>query len=391
MFFLFFLLFPFFNLFAFTGAPEWATYVRQTLTIEDQASYIDSEYISDQLAYSHDVDQEYVWQSGSNVADFVFGSLSSNKFYHQSRVKIQSDLSDRWRFSYIQFSQDDYERNQSSTWLSLSHRYNSNFGFAISATPESDKSEIDYKAQFNLFFKDSKISIYYIEPKLMKNSKSEDDSVFYNKKPRAYGLKWFAGDKNNFFVFQTRIDTSSELRIKNSFFNSSNYLHQLVLKHTNDDYIFNFKSEISKAYEQLTDSLISLSASQKGSEVLLSFEHNQPNTLGAGFMYKQLDWKTDRGELLHKNYLPFIYYKLTKNAWAYQLTWESTLHKSKTIDQFEVSNTDCESCYEHRLNIALKKVFKPSFSFQLKLTVDVDEFGSDNTWEGGSGQFYLKF
>ncbi len=77
------------QVFAFNGAPQWSAYEPRSMQLEQGFSSIDSEYVSDQLAYSHEINQEYIWAQNKNMADFTFGNRL-NGIYRRYRLPVKT-------------------------------------------------------------------------------------------------------------------------------------------------------------------------------------------------------------------------------------------------------------------------------------------------------------
>ena len=59
---------------------------------------------------------------------------------------------------------------------------------------------------------------------------------------------------------------------------------------------------------------------------------------------------------------------------------------------FQESNTaGRDTDIEHRLNVKSTMRFKKAGELALLFTFDADRFGSEETWEGGAGQFRVEF
>lgn len=369
---------------AFNGALEWSAYTPRELKIEQNFSSVDSEFVSDQLAYSHDIEQEFVWMKQQKVADFTFGSISSDRFYHQSRLKLLTPIHSNWQFEYILFEQSDYEIDQSNSWLGLSYRPWEFMSVALYGTPKSDKGVIDYKFSTSFYILNGVLSLYSVKSDFMKNSKSIDGAE-YTERPNSYGLTWKKDFENSFIILKARIDPLAQLTTQDSRqLESKNSTYQILFQHQLLSQIWRLKAEFSQLYEKSDSDW----AKQQIHEVRLESEGQ---VLGGGVLWKQYLWKTDSGHLDHNNVLPYMFYYLSKTDVIQKLTVESTFHESYKYGAVNVSNTDCSSCYEYRLNYAILKQFNDEFSFKFKFTFDLDEFGTANTWEGGSGHFYLRF
>lgn len=377
-----------FPLWAYNGALEWSGYTPGELRVANGFSYIDSEYVSDQLAFSHPIQQEYLWISKDKLSDLTFGSISSDKFLYQGRLKLLTKINDEWKFEYYLFEQQNFEVDQSMSWIGLSYKLNPFLLFGLYGTPESNKGVIDYKLKTTVFISKAELSFYLIKSDFMKNSKAIDDKT-YSKKPKAYGFDLVYGDGTDFVNFSGRVDPMSQLQHSSG--ESSEIKHsaiQLVFQKTFFNRVWRLKSETSKLYEQNSNSLSTNWADQNINEVRVE---TQKKELLFGLLWKQYDWKTDEGVLKHDNYLPYISYFYDFHGTYQGWTYELTSHESNFKGVVDRSSTDCNSCFEHRFNYTLVKTFNSNFKFSLKFTFDVDEFGTANTWEGGSGQFYLMF
>lgn len=372
------------QVFAFNGSPQWSAYEPRSMKLEQGFSRIDSEYVSDQLAYSHEINQEYLWAQNKSMADFTFGSISSDNFFYQGRLKLISEINSQWSFKYLVFEQQDFEIDQSQSWIGVSYRPIEMLSFGVYGTPSSDKGVIDYKVSTTIHALNGELSLYTIQTDMMKNSKSLDGSK-YKIKPRAYGVNWSLGDVDDFLLLNYRSDPLSQLELKNSdTLESKHSLAQLVFQKKLFTRVWRLKSESSKIFERTNDKW----AQQHIYEIRLETEKND---LGLGMLWKKYRWHTVTGHLEHDNYLPYIYYLISGHSLNHKFTYESTYHTSDQLGVIDVSNTDCKACFEHRLNYSISKDFNNNFSFRFKFTFDLDEFGTASTWEGGSGQFYLKF
>ena len=266
----------------------------------------------------------------------------------------------------------------------MNYRPFESLSFGVFGTPGSDKGVIDYKVSTTLYALNGELSFYMIQTDLMKNSKSLDGSK-YKIKPQSYGMSWKSGNRDEFLLFNYRSDPLSQLELKNSdMLESKHSLAQIVFQQKFFSRIWRLKSESSKIFERNNQKW----AQQQIYEVRLESEKNN---LGLGMLWKKYLWHTNTGHLKHDNYLPYIYYHFTSDVLNHKLTYETTYHTSDQIGVIDVSNTDCKACFEHRLNYSISKDFNQNFSFRFKFTFDIDEFGTASTWEGGSGQFYLKF
>ncbi|MCH2533405.1 MAG: hypothetical protein MK008_03070 [Bdellovibrionales bacterium] len=381
---MFFLIMLISQIWAFNGAPQWSAYEPRTMKLEEGFSRVDSEYVSDQLAYSHEINQEYLWALDQNRADFTFGSISSDNFLYQGRLKLINQINKQWSFKYLVFEQQDFEIDQSQSWIGVNYRPIDSIAFGVYGTPSSDKGTIDYKISTTFYAFNGELTLYSVKTDLMKNSKSLDGST-YKIKPSSYGLSWLSGSVDEFLLFNYRIDPVSQLELNNSdILESKHSLTQLVFQQKFYSRIWRLKSEASKIFERSNQNW----AQQQLYEIRLETEKNN---LGIGLLWKKYLWHKNTGFLEHDNYLPYVYYNIRGDRLNHKLTYESTYHTSDQIGVIDVSNTDCKACFEHRLNYSITKDFNDNFSFRFKFTFDMDEFGTASTWEGGSGQFYLKF
>lgn len=129
---------------------------------------------------------------------------------------------------------------------------------------------------------------------------------------------------------------------------------------------------------------------QKENFVRLHGEREFGKQVKSGIRAVRRAWETGGGRLRQESFVPFVWYRPEVLNRSLSFGYDFTLYFSNG-DEGLRSEGDSAFAFENRFNVAWHVLESEKGFFKLLFTFDMDQFGGEETWEGGSGQLAFTF
>jgi len=359
-----------------------------------------SEYESDRLTYQFLTSWNNEWLNNDKVFQYAAGSLGSTRFYTQGRFRFRENLTEKLLFQLSYFELGAYDFIRNSFIFEFIYQYSDFLSLSLYGQPWTLKKDDDIGvAMIFSIERESQIRLYYTLVDFSYNERNEDNSS-YEKSPRTLGLVWRKTNSKlkEFYELSVKQDSSIEQRFSNRVysFGSQNVSFDSRTRLNDDHWI---QSEISgiKSFEGDTlntdNGIVRWEYKTFDTLVQIDRPFSQISLFGLRAHYAQ--WNSARGNVIHNNLLPHVWWRFWrsesgKELHEAQLGYEFTWHRGQG-DSTLRSNMDTNNNLEHRANLKYGFIVSEKAHFNLLLTFDLDDFGSGETWEGGSMQYSFVF
>lgn len=397
--------------FAFESLPEF-----QSLTEAEQESFDDPtllgpEYQSDILAFMKPPSWEYYWLSKNIYFDLSAGSISAVHFLIDTRVKLRGELNDWLQFRLNYFNERNHDRASEHLIPELVFRPWpwKKLGLSLYGEPTYAKRQNDVGLALLWNPSDThEIRLFNTWVDVTRQKRSDRTDTFDEKHlPYARGLvgRSWTRESDEYFEYAFRYETRTKWVFKDERYDydywkglASVFLRQRV----KEGIALNYRLQLDRRFEARAQN-------QPGSPVradawrtdrvqahLQADLENIPRagwTLTPGFDFAHRRWVASRDELVYHDYLPHLWLKIPsageghdQNYWQFQydLTW----HRKRGGSAIAHPG-DTDKALNHRFNAAYSFAFKQKAELRLVVGLDLDAFGTGDTWEAGAGQFRI--
>jgi hypothetical protein len=358
---------------------------------------LNAEYNSDLLTYWKPLSWRRSFHENKDIFQITYGSLDSKIFYVGNQLKLQKKFTENLDFSFIHFTQKDFENEEENTFFQLSydlgladlHFYHSSFhekkendrGVAVSLKPASDHS----------------IRLFHTWVDYSRHKRNElKDRFEKGEEPRSFGLvgRWMPKQqKTTFLEYSLRRETPTQWSFPDAekrydYEKTLGAVHYTSAIHSKLN--LSYRLQWSDKKEELKDTQsLSVPLGVKDFEKVMQsvsgrfkeIRHGD-DSLSAGILWTKRKWSLENSETTREGFSPHLIWHSFFEKWkGLDFGYETTLHRE--------NSSSFRS--EHRFNLWWN--FRPTKDQWLRMifTADLDEFGSSSTWEGGSVQWQAKF
>ncbi len=391
---------------AFEALPQFRGLTPHQARSLDRPEALDSEYSSDHLTYQKPLEWERLWLSQDIVFDLSTGSLDGRHFQTEDRLKLQQslylDLLD-FRFTYL--SQSDLEERVEHHVMELlfspfqlwgGHQALAPLGISLYGETALYKAENNFGLALVYRPPQAEHRLFANFPQFAHNKRHTDVDFFDDgAEARAYGLYGHWWHRQNFLRYTLRY----EPRARWIFPQDSEEYHYLR-QHASLWWQWEVKESTFWAGRAQVDSKQEGRDSLDESTPIDSESITRRRLLLQsqlrhwwrglewtwGLSYYERRWRPLLNpDILQRDLMPHFWLALPeKSGSVLSQTWsfglEMTHHRRNSLAN------------EYRLNIKYALDFHQGQSeMNFLFTFDLDEFGTERTWEGGAIQFRSYF
>lgn len=391
----------------------------QSLTFEQANDFsglssMDSEYQSDVLAFSQPLRWQRIFNQRSNVFDTTTGSISSDRFLFESRLKLEQDALQNTKFKIIYFQQGDYEYRSRHLIFEIEHLLFNGLSLSLYGEPETDKDEDDIGLASTFHWSDSHhLRLFYTATNFSKNNRNEQ-SDRYRVMPKSYGFKWWKGhsdlqrayyelnvrhDQHSIWEFPDDVYQLKYQKWYSDFFYDQpiDYEHRLMIR---------LSYEVSDQSKEYLDPLrVNGNTIAEKEKVGLLMQYQLPSPIQnhrgddilLGLNMTDRRWHINSQQIRQTTILPHINYYWNMGGdsqpryhprYLWWIGIEVSFYNGSGPDLLRAS-TDKDRAIEGRSNIGYRIDFNEKTTFDLLFTFDLDRFGSGETWEGGGASLQM--
>jgi hypothetical protein len=396
--------------FCWESFPEFQSFSEAELESLGGPESLTAEYAADLWSYSQPADREYRWLSQEYGLHLGFGSLNTTRFLMNNRLKISRNLSRNLEFRFSYFDDSDLERHSVHHILELNLKLVPGVAVALYGEPAFRKPNDDTGIAI-LFHPAERHELRFYRTFVdVTRLKYPDGSGSFAEPELPYvigvsGKTWQPAPwiyrPGNFFEYSLRSETPTRWRLPDSWgmkndelfywrWNGSIYSRRQVTESAAAAFRLEFDR---KRYSRGRTGDWFVSRLSLLSESTVYDGDHREFTLGVE--YAQRWWVASAGEGSYTDILPYGRLKLPAwNGPGFQGSWIAgyvmTWHREDGRPQIGIRPA-WNGKIEQRLNLSYEFTFRDAGRIVLMGSVDVDEFGSRNTWDGGSGQVEVYF
>jgi len=357
----------------------------------DWSTRWDSEASSDFITFQRPLEWDGQFLRGDKVFDLSIGSISSRQFLSYKRVKLHQQLTEKLEFRFHWLEERDFEQDRSLLPLELKYNFTPKFAVSIMGSPSMYKREND--AGFSLYFTpddewEYRASALWGDFDRNKRNLQTDE---WSEAPLALTIsarhlpKDSSYDFINAEVHWQRPSQRTDLGVV-----TQDLSHESI-------YLTGLKSlENGRGlgarllYDRAFASENARARTRKRS--LNQFEYRfvmGPHVIRPGINLFYREARDNGDQSIYREILPTLWFQLPPKSRTWGLR---TLSMGYDATIFEHQhNQSSDNNLEHRLNIKYDMRFSKAGQLALLFTFDLDRFGTEETWEGGAGQFRLDF
>jgi hypothetical protein len=374
---------------SFDSFFEYQSLGSDTKMIPTYFIHYDAEYSSHILNYSPSLADEIHFYQQPKIFQIHQGSVSSNEFFKNTKLKIDQELQDRLQLTVLHLQQKDFENQQEHTILTFSY-YLKRWIFAAYIDLEFQKKEDNGGAQVSyLLTPYHQLKLFLGLPFYDWNNRNRGNNDF-EKQPYTYGFvgRYFKDKENyqRFFEYGFRYEIPAEWRDQalNETWNYKKWTHLLRYyyeKKNIDTWEFSFQSDNTEQdFLDFNQSVLNTRLHLYRSQALIKYKHPKEIHYETGFYFAQRNAEQKYQRSKWNDSIPFFIFHPTKGAFSYG--YDLTIHNG------DPPLTSKDSL-ENRGHIFLYLPFKTS-KLRLAFTFDLDELNAA-PWEGGHASFEMIF
>ena len=401
---LLFYFFIFFSKPAICFFPEYEHHSRQDQSEINSPRFFDGEYLSDKTTYELPMQWMLPWLSNDKVFQYGAGSLGPTRFLTRGRLKLNQPLAQGLEFKLAFLDRGDYEAHKNAILLELSWKLFDWLKISAYGEPSTLKKDDDFGLAITLYQGlQHSLRLFNTWVDFSYNKRNEEKGR-YSKTPISSGLvwRWIHSDSDEASEFSLRHDQETQLndtQLGRTYvygWTSAQWFGRFSLGPNNLDHL-QFTVNAEKGFEGdtfNTDNGVQRWETERYS-LWLQHQSNEAWIDLYGIRYAYQEWRSQQGNVIHSDIIPHLwiplFYKQSdglsqKIHGGYEFTW----HKGKGETQLR-SQLDTNNKLEHRGNLRYELFFGSATSMNILLTMDLDKFGTGETWEGGSIQFSTVF
>ncbi len=379
--------------FGWENFPEY-----QSLTEVEQESFegpstLYSQYFSDLLAYNTPPSWEYDWLSRNKALEVNFGSLSTTRFMLANRLKIHEAISDRFEVRFTYFDESNLERQSTHHIIELIFLPWKRLGLVFYGEPAFRKPNDDTGLALMLRPNDHhEIRIFntFVDVTRLKYP-DNPDTFLEPDLPYARGIVGRTWSDASFLEYAARYETPTRWRFFNEnydYFYWKWFASFYGRRRLSDIHAAAFRIQFDRKHESRhpTGPVTAPVGNWYTNRLSTSAEWTA-HSLTMGLAFAGRIWNTDRGIGFYRDWLPYLRLAV-QDTWTF--TYILALHQESGDEQIGI-RPQFNRAFEHRLNISYGFSLKDKGRIVLLGSADLDRFGSNKTWGGGSGHLQLFF
>lgn len=386
-----------------------------SLTEEEESKFespylITKEYPSDNLAYSTPSLWNYEWISQPRNLQINVGSLDSSHFNIQNRLKVYAPLQSWLEFRFTAFEDRSLEADQFHNILELISWIRPWMGISLYGDPDLYKRNDD--TGLALLLKPSEnheIRIFntFVDVTRLKRN-DRDDTYLEPDVPNAQGIVgrlW--QNPGHFWEYAIRYETKTEWMFPMAKYQYTYWkeLASLNTRHPlSQDLSIHFQFQFDRKFESKIGTELSgipFSFCKRDRWFFhaaaeldrLGPQNRWDLILGLDFQIRR--WEMNSGTGIYRDWIPSVELRLPgMGSGPLQDQWSITVmasvhHTSGPQDIFIEDIQD--SFLNAKLNIGYDFNLKESTTLRLIASLDLDQYGTRYSWDGGNGQLILRF
>lgn len=354
----------------YLAPPQRGFSTNEILELHTSTRY-DSESESDELAYLNTPCHfQYLMKRSSNSFCGSVGSIGSKRFLMDLDFTFLHEFSPRASIRFHGQKKQDFSTQSEAQVLELFYQVSSHSSLGLSGQLDTEKSNDDAGFSYN-FHSESFWARFEFNAYDYDRNKRNEQADYFEQKPYSIGFSFLKVLKQE-SLFSLNLLIEPQLIWRDP--QNSNYFKRdrqwLDAFYKTKKYYFALESRL--AAQEMS------SGFQDEEFLRVHGEAEVTEQLKTGVRLLRRAWETSEGRLRQESFIPFVWYRLRD----FSLGYDFTLYFSKGDEAF---------AFENRVNVAWHALENDRGFFRLLFTFDVDQFGGEETWEGGSGQLAFTF
>lgn len=360
----------------------------------DSYTHWDSEAASDFITYQRPIEWEGMWLRSPRAFDLSIGSISSKQFLNDQRLKLHHMLTERLEVRLHWLETRDFEQDRVALPLELRYRLSERFSVGVFGQPSLYKSEDD--VGILAAFRPSaerEIEFAVLWPDFQRNQRNLEDDR-WSTAPQAYTLTSTflpSEGKSDFRRFEAHYEPLSVRSVGDARTQSLSY--QMLsfggLRTFGLGSSIGYRLQMDRAYAEDYSAVLNRVRRRSLNQLEYGWYYG-PYLLKPGLNFQYRETRVNSDSEITRDIVPTFWFVFpeTARSWGNQAWF---LGYDATVFDRDSSLRSDQRAIEHRGNIKSSMRFSKSGELALLFTFDLDRFGSDETWEGGAGQFRFEF
>lgn len=391
--------------FAFELWPELQFFDTREADEIERPSRFDGPFYSDMRSFQRRLENEAAWWSEDNVYYGSVGSLDAFRFMTEERLRVRHKFSERTRVGVLFVNQRDFYFSSRNLLLELSRRVGERMTFSLYGNFRSEKNDLDVGGTLAYRLSDeSTITAGYFLPDFSYNKRNRESGKF-DVAPVTYfvshKMQTVSSRTETFYRYEPALNWRLIPEDQRYFF-SKQILGFRHFRRSQDGSINTFQADIEDKFE-LKSLLSDFSDNEYWRMQRAKLEYARLPGGGSNWVPYRFGlraistrWETnDRSKVEQHTALPFFEYRYKvgpkRRNDTLGVEYSAALHWDKDLDN-AAFRSDHDQTIDHRANISYDFIYPQSGGrISLMVTVDLDRFGTGNTWNGGAGQAQFSF
>lgn len=400
---------------AWEDTPEFISLAEGEPEIFEGPGQLGSEYQSDLFSYMKPETWQYDWITRDRLLDLSIGSLNATQFLMDTRLKIRAPLGEHSEFRFHFLDDRDLEKQSVHHILEFILRPKPWLGVSLYGDPDFSKRRNDTGVALVLNPSERhEIRLFntFVDVTRLRRSDRPDTFVEpdlpYSR--GVVGRLWSspAGNSRDFFQYALRFDTRTRWLFPQDelIYGYRKTLGSVFFSSAQSSTLrWSGRAQYDEKSESRTPDGGTSSVTASGWRTRRFISHlratiselgpRQNWGLDLGLMAALRSWNTTEGDARSRDLLPLVALHLPgyesarrRDRWSVGVI--ETVHQSSG-DPALFSGGAAASESEFRLSVTYDFVFGADAVLRLQANADLDEFGKRGAWEGGNGQFLLRF
>ncbi|MGE0762465.1 MAG: hypothetical protein AB7N80_04230 [Bdellovibrionales bacterium] len=385
---------------AFESWPEYRGLAAAEAEGLDDPRLIDAEYISDFVSYQKPLSWEAKLWRRQQGFDFSVGSLGGKEFLLDQRLLLTAPFTERLTFRLIWFNDQELEDDFSTQKMEIAYRVGASWGVAGYGSLAFHKEENDVGAALWRRVGLSEARVYFSLLDFQRNERNrETDRWGKHSEPKAYGLimrrsieselgpswwsefsvrhepraKWNFPDVERRYEYQR---TAAHVKVHRELADGRARSTRLAWDDKSESETF--FAPASPSENQVRRQRIWLQAEQtipQGKvDLRVGLNHFWRRYVGLG------------RDVVYRDWLPTLWLDRENWQFGYDAAFRWTSFSGDWLD----AKTEHDDI-NHRLNVLYRWLFADQGELAFLFTFDLDRFGTEETWQGGSSRLQWFF
>lgn len=384
------------KLFSYEIFPEYGGFRSDLLNTTPNSNF-GAEYGADIISFDQEANKFIRNQDSKNYLSTSVGSLSGSEFHVQKSIVLKEKISEKHEIQYIQNKQENYHQNVDFQLLKWNYQSSTKWSYGILGEFFHAKANDDIGLFLTYESENAKHNLLHMWPDYsLNNRNSKTDRYINGFFPRLISYSYTKDNKESYLKLVLKVEpyTKRSFPDNSNAFEYRNSLIQFVYGKKEEkhfSYIYRLQMLDTKIVEKdlgnfelsrLLKRIYRLSGEHKLSSISNS---EKIYYIGWDLLSVHHESKTKDSHLLY--FTPWLSYKNSNSAWSHKLTL-SSFNALKDKDFLSMKRT-----YEKhiRYDAQYKIPTKNSFDWIFGLSLDVDRFGTEETWEGGFSKLHWRF